>query len=1575
MKKAAVAILHGLLWTLVVLASMFFSIGYHLQLDAAHEEVRELVNSLASDALRGDLEIGSIDDVSYEGVRASHVVLRDQEGREVISAPTVFAQIDFGALLRDGTIRIGHGAIDSAELTLYVVGDEGLEMSFIRAFEPAHPGPPGGEPLHLVIGDLVLTNVHAHGDVPRYPGIDLEGVNTTLRIEVHGNVLVDAYSATGRMIGPYPGVTEIDNIRLHLDTDWHQGVTAYARVHRGEANATADVWVDRPDGWSDQGPPRIRIIAHADPMCAETLRSMGFPGLDSFAGCARGWAQLTGPADALVLAADLTTDAGDVTVTGNIPSGDQMSFALATPGLDLRTLIPVAPEMRIAGSGTVRLVDDPTDPTRAIVTISSDAFTVDDYAIPGFDATAAVTSDALLIERVDAHYLRGTLDVSGRVGFDGALDLEADIDLADIGADPNVARLVPGAHGSVRGHVRIDSGPAAAHLTIDSTLEARNFRYGPLRAQSLRGRVWARIGERPLPELSLGLTGEGVSVSGVSLGHATISGAGGGSRPLRVQVRSTGGTDIRAASVDATVRRSADGTITIDLDSTSLDVGLGEYRAAPDTHPRITVRHGELQFDDFDLRTANGEGTTLSGRLAPSGDSDLTIHLREFDLATIAPLLPPTLQQLTGRLDADGTLRGRLADPDLEVSGNIHDASFDGQRGLTITHYGLHYEGARTAISLDGDLGSRGGVHIDGAIDAPFAVLTNATRFVREARFDGLEIDIDRANIAFIVPFLGQRVVDYGLGGRVTAAVVLSGPIVDIDIPRAIMILDEFGPEGWTPIRAKARFSYVGDALRVERIWIADPIGELLLAEAGTQMSIVDPPADGPGWLARLSEAPWWIALRIEPRRLDGWPRPLGKVLPRGIVVGGSVTLMGDSRGTSGSLEAVVRWDEAATSAPCAADLRPNLQVHATTDADVTHIRVDGFLDGQDVLQASADAPTHIRQWLASSYAELPPTALHAHLVELPLASLPWACAYATGTAGGDLEMTLGSDQPALDGTLDVANLRVRDPEDGVERGDPVHAAISFATEGSNDTRATMCLLVSEENGARTPIAQCPTISALEADEHALSAEEGEVAIALAVPIRFDGRLSVPSVVWEAPLFFWGDFGNAHLAPLMAFIPGIVDADLVANGTVSARGPYETATFEGGLDLRDGHARIVSVGQHLHAIGGVLRLEPGRLVLPEDRPLTVSDGDGTVSVTGALEFEGLSPVHANLVLTAASFPVRREGATLASITGATRAEIRITQADVDVDVHAGQLAITLPQSLAGSVQSLDRRRDVLLVGDDAPELVDGGHASFPYRIHVLAPAFTVSRNDFSADVRADLEVTYDDPDLTIGGVAEITNGTFEVLGKRFTVQHGAIVFDAGPEMDPDISVVAVYALPGRRGATITVTVSGRLSSLSVDFSSTESSDTGEILALLVSGRTSRPQDASSAQQAGDQTANFVAGLTAGILTLGLQQQFGGDFVPNVAVEAGNLGSVGVRVGFNADWIIPDFLRDIVLDAYLEGFFGSTSTQQQQQQQQQGGGSGGVSGGASIELQLPFNGVLSGTYVPPTSWGSDLVWEP
>ena len=122
---------------------------------------------------------------------------------------------------------------------------------------------------------------------------------------------------------------------------------------------------------------------------------------------------------------------------------------------------------------------------------------------------------------------------------------------------------------------------------------------------------------------------------------------------------------------------------------------------------------------------------------------------------------------------------------------------------------------------------------------------------------------------------------------------------------------------------------------------------------------------------------------------------------------------------------------------------------------------------------------------------------------------------------------------------------------------------------------------------------------------------------------------------------------------------------------------------------------------------------------------------------------------------------------------------------------------------------------------------------------------------------------------------------------------------------------------------------------------------------------------------GGQAANFLAGLTAGILTLSLRKEFG-DVVPVLAVETGErFGEARIRAGFEATSALRDVLPDIVRSVYIEGFVGTSGDTVA------GGGNGsaGVTGGVSLELAFPNDVFGAFTFVPPNSGGFDLLWEP
>lgn len=1562
-------LLWALFYLVASLASLALSLAYHFTLPETRSFARVLIEDLATDALRGGLEIGRVDELTLGRARFTDVVLRDPQGRVVIHAETVTAWPDLSRLFEDGTIRIAGGHVEDGEVILYVEGEDGLEVSLVQAFQPEHPGPPGGDPVHILIEGLEVSRTLVHGDAPRYPNVRVEDTHVLGRIDIEEDVLLQVFSGTGRMTGPYPGETSIDTIVLSFTTDREEGLNAYAEASRGPTRARARARVTWPDG--DGTPPLIVITASAEPVCMGTLAEMGFPGLDRLEGCATGHLRLEGHPESLALTSSLDTDAGHIDIEGVLPSDGRYAFEGRTRGFELHRLVTASPELRFSGRARIELDPDESTPSRGRFEIDADPFAVEGYEVPAASVRGTLEEDRIVIDTVASPHLEGSVTGEGVVGFDGSMSVHVDVEVADVGMDPNIARLVPSAHGPARGGLDIVLTPDASDLDITWNLVFAPFRYGPVRAARLATRGRAH-GPRDAIRIEAQAVADGTTVRGLGFGHleATVRG---GPATYTITARSRGGRHIPEAHTVLTLRRTGGG-FDIETSEYAADLGFGllSDRGHPvDGSSPVSVAPGVVRVRGSRFELANLELTNGTSRVAVRGTvdtardgTDLHAELEGFDIALLRPLLPERFAQVAGTAHATLDLSGSLSDPDVGLSGAIANATLDGRRTLALT-YRFDYSTGRLYAHVDGDIGDTGRMRVDGPIAIEWSALTNPDRALDEARFDGLEIDIDRINVAFLTPFLGESIRGLGATGKITVAMRLAGGIHDLDVPWAVVILDHFALPNTSTVRVKLEGALAENRLTLRQLWLADGAGEILRGSAALTLPLGAPPETSAAWTAAIAREPWMLRVDIPERLMSGWPRPFAKYLPRDVLFAGFVELSGDAEGVNGHVESALRYDAAATDADCAADIRPRIELIADATGGITTGQITALVDDVVVASGTTRSRTPIADWLMAGVTPTTPaTLVELTLDGLSLERLPWTCESMSGDVEGTLSAVLFDPAPALTAELDVTGLRVRSEPDAPPSA-AYHAGVRATTEGSGLTTLETCLVLGREDGARTPLASCPRASALRDTAAGAIAEDGELIAVGTVPFRVESGASLPVLALDESIFAMLDAQAAELEPLLVWIPGVAQANAVADGTVRAEGPWATMALDGGLAIHDGEARIISMGQYLHDVGGPLRFLGDRIVLPEDRPWEAWDGDQVVRLSGEIGLHGLLPESVDLTAMPSNFPFRREGAVLAELSGDAHLTAHIEEDGVEGEITTGTLLIQLPQASVGAVQDLALSQDILVIGEDAPDLARRTHLRFPYHIVVDASRpFTVRRNDFEVQVSAQLDVTYDDPDLYLAGVAEIERGTFEILGKRFAVTRGSLSFDGGPTLDPDVDLVATYALPGRSGSTISVIASGSLLDIGVDFQSTESSDTGEILALLVSGRASRATDPSAAQQAGEQAANFISGLLAGVLTLGLREQFG-SVVPNISLETGGRGSVSVRAGFDADWIIPDFLREIVLGAYFEGTFGSDRTNSL---------GGGVGLGVTLELQFPFNFVGSGSYLTPANGGLDLVWD-
>src|SRR5690606_5591576 len=102
--RALRGVLTAILWALAAIACLVVSIALHSRTDRTRSVARVLIERLASDSLRGDLEIGRLEQLDADRVVAHDVVLRDPQGRAVIRAERLVIWPSYRDILFEGVI-------------------------------------------------------------------------------------------------------------------------------------------------------------------------------------------------------------------------------------------------------------------------------------------------------------------------------------------------------------------------------------------------------------------------------------------------------------------------------------------------------------------------------------------------------------------------------------------------------------------------------------------------------------------------------------------------------------------------------------------------------------------------------------------------------------------------------------------------------------------------------------------------------------------------------------------------------------------------------------------------------------------------------------------------------------------------------------------------------------------------------------------------------------------------------------------------------------------------------------------------------------------------------------------------------------------------------------------------------------------------------------------------------------------------------------------------------------------------------------------------------------------------------
>jgi len=351
------------------------------------------------------------------------------------------------------------------------------------------------------------------------------------------------------------------------------------------------------------------------------------------------------------------------------------------------------------------------------------------------------------------------------------------------------------------------------------------------------------------------------------------------------------------------------------------------------------------------------------------------------------------------------------------------------------------------------------------------------------------------------------------------------------------------------------------------------------------------------------------------------------------------------------------------------------------------------------------------------------------------------------------------------------------------------------------------------------------------------SADSGRSRLRLDMPVTWSAlplRIALPP---DTPLEGELD-ARAQLALVTAllglrdqYVTGRAEARLALSGTLSA------PRLTGGLQIRDGRIEDGVSGTVLQDVLADIRAEGDRLRIA--RFAGRDPGKGRVELTGELRFPDLRTVDYRLGLEARG--LRFWNTPLATISGKAGltlvGDLRQASLTGDVVVQRGEIRV-----LARTGTRIPEIAVVEVEGDRPtirpaapPPSPSGGSRPFALRLDVDVdiPGRLFARGGgLDSEWEGRLQIGGTLPAPTIVGTIEARRALLDLLGRRFRLRQGRIVFSGATPPQPEIELVA-YA----RGPDITALfhVTGPLSKPSLLLESEPPLPRDEVVARLLFG--------------------------------------------------------------------------------------------------------------------------------------------
>ncbi len=1515
---------------LLFVLMLVVSLAIHLPLEVTRRVGRDALLDFVNGQIKGSLEIAEIESLHLGPVHVRDITLRDPEGRAVIEAERVHLVIDAPALL-EGTLRFSHARATGGIWRLYDDG-EGTP-SFIHAFEPQEPSdePPTPDALVAVVEDIHLEDFVAEGEVLGLQGLRVEDVHA------HAHMLIDSrerypldirvFGASGRVVAPFPFEASLDNAVVRIRDAPTLGTEAYARVSRSpneRARVNLTFRSPHPDA-----PPELDLHIMAEPVRAETVAEAGFDWAETFSGEVRGPVRLFGPPDDLRLRAELDTEGGHVQLRGALPASGPAEIRARTEGLLLSEVIAGAPEIELVGDIRLDAGDE------AILETETEAFRYGDIQVPPIRAQVRLSENGAFVNQALVSVEGGgTLEAEGYVGFDGSIALRVDGDVRNIAREPNLQRWVPGASGSARMNADISIDPDGI-LDINGRWTIYNARYSIVRAQRITAAGSIR-GNLEEPRVNLGLELQSVLVDTVPFGSGTGRVEGG---PSIFQTSTNLRHPQRALSFDT--RIELDDAINVDVPRLRIS-SHGETWDA--TLSGIHIYGSTMEFASLAMRSGR-QHLTASGqwRSGPRQNDSFQFEARGVHLASLRAIVGDAMPDVEGTIDGSATLGGDLErQPNVDLDMTIADGRLVDLAGIDASILGRYRDGL---LALDTGFSLPEGGTIDAHIEGTFETDTRLRDAYETAAYEA-QLHFDEVGLHQFVR-LTREPDTPEITGVLSGEVLFSGALDFFDAEGLISV-PALTVGDFPPLSVDGEFGYETGAL-VARVILGDDAGELGEAEGSALLDIPALIQDPELLLPSLQASPWRLAARAAPRRFHTLPAPIAAMIPAAESLQGSATfsIRGGAYRPHADLIAQVEHVGRLDADPrCATDAAPRVSIVGSLNGDTTIVQADGFLGRERVLSAEAEARTPLNAWL-SGYEEigLPVASGSAEIHDAQFANIPGACVHLEGGFEGNLEFAGAfGDTPTMSLNVETENLRAhrlsqRDPLNGNRVRVETRTPISIGRLGVQLADGMV-----EANGD------------LEWWNGGATHIEG------AIPIQWTSADPAPGL-GEGDFYATGSFSNTPVSPFLLWLDQISNPRGGLHGSLTAQGPVEDPHLIGELAVSSGRFDIGALGQRLENVAASFHFEDNMVTL---QGFSATDGDGWIRAAGDVTMEGLRPGRGQFDIQTNEFPIRQEGSPLAYLSGDAQLGANILAGAIDGRLRFGDFSVRLPDQTGRTTQDLAANPDICLAGTSCDR--DAERPTNPYRVQVRVDStdhITVKSEELNADLNMDLDVEYADPILAVAGEITINTGLFQVFGKSFTVERGALLFDTEHPLDPEVQLVARYFLRGSE-ESVTITASGRLSAPVIRFSSTVTNDRTEIIGLLISGTVRRGND----QDASQAPLDFLRSVGGGVISV-VRAQLSPEMraiVPEVNLSGNATGGTRVSVGWRLEDLLPELLRSVIQGAYIEGFANLNENEERSIGAQEGLG-------FILELTFPRNIVNTTSVSEPSNFSFDVTWQP